>query len=330
MAEEVARKELKRPSRWKLGHHRIDHYGAVTVFILLQASIYVAAFGVIAGVGPAVNLPWPARAAVVVAAAAGAVLFLYGRFIEPLRLTLREFTLNSRKIGPEAVRLLHLSDLHVARWGSLEDSLIAEVRRLRPDLILMTGDYTAYTPVVEDARRLLRELAAVAPSYAVLGNNDYGSNPYYWELWEDTGVVGLLNETVELEVRGTRLRLTGIIPGDEDAVMRLGAADSETYAVCLYHYPDLISELKDLPYDLMLCGHSHGGQVRLPFVGALISACRADRRYARGLFRDGGRTAFVTQGVGCESHGIARVRFLTPPEAVLITLSGVRASPNNT
>ncbi|MFH2204248.1 MAG: metallophosphoesterase [Elusimicrobiota bacterium] len=319
MAERVIKALGRRfPNRRRLGHYRYDHYAAVALFILLQAAVFVPALGVIAAVDPFPAWPPALRAAMLAAAALGGACVLYGRFVEPFRLTVRTVELVSPKVGPEPVRLLHLSDMHVGSWGRLEDKLVAAARELKPDAIVLTGDYTAHRWVLADARRLLRELAEVAPTCASLGNAE-SREPLFTELWRDTGVIGLVNKSADLEARGTRLRLTGVVPGEEDAVMRLGG-NFDGYSICLYHYPDLVPEVGRLPYDLMLCGHTHGGQIQLPLIGALITACRADRRYARGLFQKNGKAAFVTQGVGCESHGIPRVRFGCPPEAALLVL----------
>ncbi len=113
--------------------------------------------------------------------------------------------------------------------------------------------------------------------------------------------------------------MTGIDPGHEEKILS-ARSDPERLSICLYHYPDLIPQLDAVPFDLMLCGHTHGGQVRFPLWGAVVSMSRAGTRYALGLFEEGGKYAYVTSGVGSESYGLAPFRFLCPPELTLITL----------
>lgn len=307
-------------SRWELGHCKASEVASALAFAAVVAAVLGAALGILLGNPFVAGLSEGARALVLASAGAGVLCILYANGVEARRLTVRRVELRSPKAGPEPVRILHLSDIHVSRWGAMEDQVVARARELEPDLILMTGDYSSHRPVPKDVCRLIREVGESAPTYCTLGNAELRPPPYE-RLIEAGPATWLLNETVETEVRGTRLRITGVNPGEEEAVRRLGPADrSGPYSICLYHYPDLVPELETLSYDLMLCGHTHGGQIRLPGIGALVTLSRAGRRYARGLFQKGSRSAFVSQGIGCESYGIPRMRFLCPPEAVLFTL----------
>lgn len=308
------------PSRWELGHFKASEAASALAFAAVVAAVLAAALEILLGAPYLAALPEGARRLILASAGAGVLCILYANGIEARRLTLRRIELRSPKAGPEPVRLLHLSDIHVSRWGTMEERIVALARELKPDLILMTGDYSSDRPVPEDVCRLVREIGESAPTYCTLGNAELRPPPYE-KLIEAGPATWLLNETVERKVRGMRFRITGVNPGEEEAVRRLGPSDSEgSYSICLYHYPDLVPELEALPYDLMLCGHTHGGQIRLPGIGALVTLSRAGRKYARGLFQKGSRSAFVSQGIGCESFGLPRLRFLCPPEAVLITL----------
>ncbi len=307
-------------SRWKLGHFKASEAASALAFAAVVAAVLGAALGIIIGVQSFEGLPLPARTLLLASAGAGVLCLLYANGVEARRLTVRRLELRSPKVGPEPVSILHLSDIHVGRWGAMEDQVVARARELKPDLILMTGDYSAGRPVPEDVCRLIREIGESAPTYCSLGNAELRPPPYE-RLIEAGPATWLLNETVETVIRGTRLRITGVNPGEEEAVRRLGpSVKGGPYSICLYHYPDLVAELETLPYDLMLCGHTHGGQVRLPGIGALVTLCRAGRRYSRGMFEHGSQRAFVSQGIGCESFGLPRLRFLCPPEVVLFTL----------
>ncbi|MBI5622970.1 MAG: metallophosphoesterase family protein [Elusimicrobia bacterium] len=304
-------------SRRALGHYKLRELVAVGLVALAALGLLVAAAGLLAGLGN--GLPQGIRLAVLSGAGVTGACMLYALLIEPSRLTVRRVDLTSPKARGEGLRILHLSDPHVRRWGRLEEAVVAAARALKPDLILMTGDYTAVPCKPEDGRRLIAELAGVAPTLCCRGNGDYRPPPVD-ALFEGTGAELLRGASRELTVGSTRVRVTGIEPGHEAEVRGIPEAGPDVFSVCLYHYPDLVPELAALPLDLMLCGHTHGGQVRLPLLGAVTSLSRVDTAFCRGLFASAGRHAFVTQGLGSESYGLAPLRFLCPPEAVLITV----------
>jgi predicted MPP superfamily phosphohydrolase len=285
---------------------------------LLFAAIVFCVF--LSSTALVLGAPLPVRGAAAgalhLAAGLGGLCVLYGLFVEPWRLSLRRIPIESSKLtGP--LRAVHLSDLHIDRWSSFEENLLERVRGEKPDLILLTGDYTSSRYDAGDLERTLAGLAALAPVYACLGNSE-GKRPVH----ETVVVDGLrwVREGVEtVEIRGRRLSLGAALPGDEAAVLS-AKPDPDLFAICLYHYPDLVPALEKVPYDLMLSGHTHGGQIRLPWIGALFANSKAGRRYARGVFRSGSKTAFVSQGIGCESYGLPRMRFLCPPEIAVFEL----------
>jgi len=167
----------------------------------------------------------------------------------------------------------------------------------------------------------MRELGLIASTYAVRGNSELRAPPYM-ELTRDTGVEWVLNDSVDMNVHGTPVSLHGVDAGAESVLLRMGGeVRPNRLSIALYHYPDFAPLIGVLPFDLMLSGHTHGGQIRLPWVGALISSSRAGTKFARGLFQQNGRSIFVSQGVGSESYGLPRMRFLCPPEVALIELS---------
>ncbi|MBI5597769.1 MAG: metallophosphoesterase [Elusimicrobia bacterium] len=298
----------------ELGQIRLGEVAAVAAF----AAGVLLTFSVSAGLLWTDSAP-PWSPAVHAAALLGVCLISYGVLVEPYRVVLRRETLRSPALKAP-LRVAHISDTHVRRWSAVEESLLERLREARPDLVLMTGDYTASRFVPADFLRLLRGLAGVAPVYASLGNSEE-SRPVQC-LPPPPGVTWLDDELVGVELGANRLRLYGVNAGNEALVRRAGLEKApDEFGVCLYHYPDLLTELAKLPYDLVLCGHTHGGQVRLPFLGALVSMSRAGTAFARGFFRAKGKAACVSAGVGCESYGLPRLRFLCPPEVVVIDLS---------
>lgn len=300
----------------QLGHHLTKELLSVLAFVGFVAVVLCGAGLILLGSTRLAGLPAGVKALWCALAGAGLGCIAYGTLVEPYHVVVHRVEIENPKVAGEALRVVHLSDLHVRRWGQVEDQVLARVRELKPDLILLTGDYAGRPGKNEDSQALLRRLSELAPAYAVRGNADLHaglpSDPH--------GPTWLINREQPLVVQGTPVSLYGIDAGAEWRVWELAKfLDKNRLNVCLYHYPDLIPNLSGCPYDLMLSGHTHGGQVRLPWIGALISLSRAGTRYARGLFQEDGRAAFVSQGVGCESF-LPRMRFLCPPEVALIVL----------
>jgi predicted MPP superfamily phosphohydrolase len=147
-------------------------------------------------------------------------------------------------------------------------------------------------------------------------------------LVEGTDVVWLEQEAVTVDVRGQPVTLVGAACSHQQELdaARLAQAmagiPGDAFTVLLYHSPDLILEAVEQGVDLYLGGHTHGGQLRLPFYGALVTASVYGKRYTAGLFEEGSTTMYVSRGIGFEGGGMPRARFLCRPEIVSIELAG--------
>ena len=211
-------------------------------------------------------------------------------------------------------RILHLSDLH-ASWcvpWSLIEGAIDEGLAQNPDLVCLTGDFVTEGLESDDSRyaRVLRRLSEAKPTFAVLGNHDGG----FWSalrggyddhraidrLLEDARVELLHNRSRVLELPHGRLNLVGV--GDYwsrevDAARAFQAVAPGLTTLVLCHNPDANELLRPYPWQLTLCGHTHGGQVMIPFEGPRYAPVR-DRRYIAGLNRLDDRYIYTTRGVG--------------------------------
>ncbi|MGD8626030.1 MAG: metallophosphoesterase [Anaerolineae bacterium] len=260
----------------------------------------------------------------------GAQAYAFG--VEPLWVETSHLTLTSMALDPAAppVRVVHLTDLHIERSSYREAAIVRRVNELRPDLIVLTGDYlnvsTLFDPTaVADLRRLVGQLEAPYGIYAVRGSVE--SRPERMaHLWEGTGVVWLEQEALTMEVRGQPLTLVGVACShnhDRD-VARLSEAlagtPDDTARLLLYHSPDLVYEAAEAGIDFYLAGHTHGGQLCLPFYGPLVTFSRYGRQYAAGRFEVEGTTLYVSRGLGFEGGGAPRARFLARPEIVVVDL----------
>jgi hypothetical protein len=235
---------------------------------------------------------------------------------------------------PEPLRLLHMSDFHASECVSLEflERAVRLGLETKPDLICLTGDFISWQwtewPAFADVLRLL---SAAAPTFAVLGNHDggpwaassrnngYGDATLVRELLRSAGITLLHNASQPLQIRGRNLLMTGV--GDlynrevdaEQAFARV--AESGAATILLNHNPDAKTLVADRPWDLMLCGHTHGGQCQIPFIGAPFAPVK-DLRFLEGLRRWNDRWIHVTRGVG-NLHGL---RFNCRPEVNLLRL----------
>lgn len=306
-----------------------------TLFVLLVLTVLAAyaveialALGRLRG-GPRPRPgPWRRRwrTAVLVLGTLGSACVAWGLWVEPGWLEVRRLELPLARLPPGAspVRLVQVSDLHVDRRPGLEQEVPALVRAERPDLIVFTGDALNAPEGRERLLDCLAALARIAPLYAVEGNWDVlelgAPNPL-----PASAARLLRGEAVEVEVRGTRLRLLGSAFGEEALLPALVAAQPrETPLIVLQHTPDPILELAALRVDAVLAGHTHGGQVRLPLYGALLTFARHGKRFDMGLYRVQDTWLYVNRGVGMEGGLAPRVRFLARPEITVLDLVPVR------
>jgi predicted MPP superfamily phosphohydrolase len=257
---------------------------------------------------------------------------IYPCWIEPrwLDLTRRRVRL-SRSTLSHTVRILHLSDLHASFFVplSMVEEAIRQGLSANPDLICLTGDFISNRddpPAPADYVRVLRRLSAASPTFAVAGNHDGGSwaaarrghadHRLVDRILAESGIELLHNRSQTVEVHGQRLTLVGIgdyWSGEADPDRALRAVDPPWPVLLLAHNPDSKEICAPYPWDLMLSGHTHGGQVVLPLYGAPYSTVE-DTRYLQGLKPWGARQIHVTRGVG----NLLGVRFNCRPEVSLL------------
>ena len=265
--------------------------------------------------------------------AGGLGLAGYSGLVEPFRLQVgrHECRIRSSSSDPP-LKLLHLSDLH-ASWavslGFIEEA-VALGLQLKPDLICLTGDFITLQYAAFDAyARVLAKLSAAAPVFACLGNHDGGRWAGQRRLWippacppiAPAGRIELLHDRcATLRLNGRDIKITGVADAwsenlDLAAAFPPSEAAGNATRILLSHNPDTKEFLKFHPWDLMLCGHTHGGQVVLPLIGAPWTPVR-DKRFIAGLYSWDHRWIHITRGVG-NMHG---ARFNCPPEVSLVTL----------
>ncbi len=271
--------------------------------------------------GPEEPKRWhPVRSVTFALASVGLLCAAYGYFIEPYWPQITHISLTSPNLMPGTrLRIVHFSDLHSDSKLRLEERLPKIIAEQHPDVIVFTGDLANSTAGYERAHKVFESLSRIAPVYAVLGNWDVGNASFY----VGTGTRLLMNRTVEANLGGTPVVITGAAPsGNPARLLRRGA--NRPFTLLLQHDPDAIEDVaRSGAVDLYCAGHTHGGQVRLPFYGAVITFSRWDKKYESGLYKVGQTYLYVNRGVGLEGGGAPPVRFLARPEITVIDVVGM-------
>lgn len=239
----------------------------------------------------------------------------------------------AREPNAASVRVVHLSDLHASAFVSLDfiDRAVALALAQKPDVVALTGDY--FTNRLADADRyaaILRRLSAAVPTFGCFGNHDGGP----WTrsagglatidearaLLRAASVRCLHNDAETITVRARPLQFIGV--GDlwsgmcePDTAFRRTPPRGDALRVLLNHNPDAKLGLRPFDWDIVLCGHTHGGQLRLPVIGTPFAPV-VDKRYVEGLHRWEDRWLYITRGVG-NLHGL---RFNCRPQVSVLDL----------
>jgi predicted MPP superfamily phosphohydrolase len=258
----------------------------------------------------------------------------YAFWIEPNWLRVEKVTLRLRRLAPafQGLRIAQISDIHMGGWMNAErlERVADLVIEQKPDLFLLTGDFlTGHIfdgTSEEHLQRLITILSPLAksvPSYAVLGNHDYWTNAgAVREMLRSSGITDLTNSVFAITRGNDRLYLCGvddIWEGDVrlDEVIEDLASDAP--AILLAHEPDFADlSSRTGRFGLQISGHSHGGQVVIPFYGPIVLPYLG-QKYPSGLYRVGGMVQYTNRGVGMLDPP---VRFNCPPEITLFTLNG--------
>lgn len=242
-------------------------------------------------------------------------------------LSVVNYTVTSAKLT-DSVRIAVISDLHSCRYGEGQEELITAIRDANPDLILYTGDIADDVLPLNGTVELLERLSGVYPAYYAAGNHEFRRTDAaaVMELFEHYNVTVLSGESEEITINGQRLIICGIEDpwGGKTAESQLRAIgknpDPSAYRILLAHRPEEIDVYLKYDYDLVLSGHAHGGQWRIP--GLINGVYAPDQgifpKYAGGRYDHGKTVHIVSRGL---ERGKVRVpRIFNPPELVIVDL----------
>ncbi len=267
----------------------------------------------------AVLLARPALCLHVLSAVAVACM-LYGFLIETQWIETRFVTIHTPKLEGASFRIVQISDLHCDTARRNEDKAVKIITQLRPDVIVATGDYLNDASALALLQDTFRRLRAPLGIYAVTGNFECT----HWsalDLFEGTDVHLLHQDTVTLTKGDDRITVSGL-DIERAAVCRdlLVGLAPESFNVFLFHKPYLIEQVNGFPVDLYLCGHTHGGQVALPFYGAVVTFAKLGKKYESGRYQVGDTMLYVNRGLGLEPRPAPQVRFLARPEITVFDI----------
>jgi len=291
--------------------------------------------------------------------AAGVAGLTYAAGYEVRAFRLREAEIPCLPAHSAPLKVLHISDLHLTPTQHAKQQWVSGLAELAPDLLINTGDTLSHPDAIPDVMKSLGDLRDV-PGVYVFGSNDYWApvfkNPLRYFLpnggkrkfhgpplpwrdlkaaYDDVGWIDLDNRREALTIHGTSIAFAGVddphlkydrldeVAGEADrsADVRLGVTHAP--------YLRVLDAFTRDGYDAIFAGHTHGGQLRVPGYGALVTNCDIDARRSRGLHRhtSGGRTAWLHVSAGLGTSPYTPIRFCCHPEATLLTLTPAPVDP---
>ena len=234
----------------------------------------------------------------------------------------------------EGFRIAQVSDLHNAELGKDNNKLIEKLNECEPDIIVLTGDLIDSNHTnLEVALSFARQAVKIAPCYFVTGNHEAWVGSQYEELktsLENAGVTVLQDEAIELNYGDECIQLIGLNDPDfseRDSFLSESILETKLsqvnigngFTILLSHRPELFNVYQNKNIDLVLSGHAHGGQFRLPFLGGVIAPNQGlFPKYDAGIYTENGTTMIVSRGIG---NSIIPVRINNRPEIIIIELN---------
>lgn len=256
------------------------------------------------------------------------IILILGVFLyyENNHLTVSTYKLNVGIEELSGLRIVHITDLHNKTFGKNQIRLLNLVDSLDPDLILFTGDLVdARRDGYENALVLMKELSLKYPIYRVLGNHDYSEDGIYLNrLLEGENMITLRDEDAIFDYKDFRVSIRGVQDPisyprrtrEENYLNTIKMGDQGEYNILLAHRPEYFYEYVEEGYDLVLAGHSHGGQIRLPFIGGLVAPHQGVfPEFDGGLYESEDTRMIVSRGLG---NSLFPFRIFNKPEVVII------------
>ncbi len=238
------------------------------------------------------------------------------------------YTYEAEQLGVdlEGYRIVQISDLHNAKFGKNNQRLVDRIRECDPDMIVLTGDLVDSNHTnVDRAVQFVNEIVKICPVYYVTGNHEYWLDTSEYENLMDglasAGVIILDDQVVEISRGDAKFRLVGLDDKSlADGTLEALLSDEKELTVVLAHEPQYFARYAGTGVDLVLSGHAHGGQFRLPFVGGIVAPDQGFLpEYTAGEYYMNGTEMIVSRGLG---NSVIPVRLFNFPEIVCVDLVG--------
>lgn len=255
-----------------------------------------------------------------------ALVLVYAYKIEPFLIVIDNYNLGEASADGGSFRLLQVSDIQISPDYPVDrlEVLVEKINSQNPDIVVFTGDlfdvYSEYHPV-DQVTGMLAKIQAPNGKYAIWGNRDYGGGAenQYRNIMEEAGFTLLENSGVTIPYNGSELAIAGL---DDSLLGRPdikkteeSLAQTADYKILLLHEPDMIDDFSSGCVDLALAGHSHGGQVRVPFFHVFTTSLA--EKYTKGFYQVNGIYLYVNTGIGT-SH--IPVRLMVPPQIAVFDI----------
>ena len=257
------------------------------------------------------------------------ILIVYSFFKEPFDIRLENITISFKKLPEnfDRLKIIQISDLHSKKFGKKEKKVLEIISQEKPDFLFITGDISEVRqdkigPCFEFWKRL--DKLRPGSVYAVFGNHIYEDRKIepivFQDILRKSGIVVLNNENIRLEKQGQYIWLLGVDDphtNHHNLPKALQGVDNSSIRILLSHSPEIVDDLRTGDADLILTGHTHGGQVKIPGIRPFWVPTKYHGKYERGLFNIKGAYMYVNRGIGTKKLPI---RFNSKPEITLLTL----------
>jgi len=299
---------------------QLDLQQSIETFLFFDIlAIIIAGFGFILGAigfflgGYWLYLAW--------AMIFGEILLIYGTFLAPHRLKVKRYRESIGNSPTVWIKIVLVSDLHLhdGKNHNWVHKIAAKVMEQKPDLFLIGGDIVVHDAKDALGAEPLSQITATYGSYYVLGNHDYQDDPaMISKKLSSLGINNLCNTSLSFNVQGKELCLSGLDDGFYGMPsLPIKRGNKSSAHITLVHEPDMVLDIAEGESDLVLAGHSHGGQVRLPVIGSLKIPSALGRKADGGRKIIKGMPTIISRGLGEVG---SRARLFAPPEIVVIEL----------
>lgn len=240
-----------------------------------------------------------------------ALTLVYARYLGTSGLFVKEYHIKSNSITEtyNGLKIVHFSDFHYGRTTNLEElkNLVKDINKIKPDIIVFTGDFIDKDIRIDDSKMAniieeLKKLDSTYGNYYVSGNHDDKFDKYK-QMMDSSNFIDLNNSyDVIYNTNNETILLSGLSTKADTKFLDDVFKDKfYNYKINIMHYPDDIKKIKDYNYDLVLAGHSHNGQVRVPFYGAVILPSHA-KKYYKPYYKINNTNFYISSGIGTSNY----------------------------